>query len=43
MGEELEFASPDLMDFEVYGTEDIKDTLYTPPPFIDLEELVKPE
>lgn len=42
MGEELTFPYPDLREFEVYGTQDMEDELFTPPPFMDMEEILKP-
>lgn len=42
MGEELTIPYPDPREFEVYGTQDMADKLYTPPPFMDMEKLLQP-
>lgn len=41
-GEEFKFPYINLREFQVYGTQDMEDELYTPPPFMDLEPLLQP-
>ena len=43
MGEEIEIPFPDMNAYEVYGTEDMKLELCTPPPFMDIKKLLRPE
>ena len=42
-GKEFKFLMPDLTRFQVWGTQDIKQELYTPPPFMDIEKLCEPQ
>ena len=41
-GEEFEFILPDPADFLVWGSQNIEEKLYTPPPFMHMEKLLTP-